>query len=626
MKVFKTLMIVLVAGALVATLIGCGSGADATTSSTQEYTVKKGDISLTITAAGNLALSQTQDLAVDLFYPAGTKGTIGSVLVEEGDSVKEGQVLATLDKDEWNDQLDSLQKTLTTAQRNVTTKDTAVTDAERQLATLQRTVSTKENDVTKKQRDVESKKLLVTSAELSVTSANNTLNQIADVKKAKDAVDYAELNLYIIKMLASGNIVGGLSDIQMQQFADQIGPAMVYLLEVQDEYDNIIRGTGVTTSTDVALLIAQKKYALDQANSALEDAKIAVDDAEAAVTTAQIAVDDANYAVTKQQQTLANARVDLDDATSTLADTQKKLTDAQAKSPEIKAPFDGFVTKINVEGGDEVLNGTVAVTVADPNRFEADILVSEMDIMKVSLGGDATISLNAITGVKLPAKITHIAPTATISSGVVNYVVKVEVDAEAASRLQSAGTSSAATTANTTGQLSAALQRMVDAGRITQEQAETMAQGGGLPEGFSPRAGITLPEGFTPPAGTESLTPSTSQAASQLPSTVTQNFQLKQGLTGTVDLIVAQKSNVLLVPNTALTKAGTQSSVQVVMADGTTEKRIVQVGLSDWQNTEITEGLTEGEKIIVPKGTTTTTTSSSSSQRAPGGGGIFFGR
>ena len=36
--------------------------------------------------------------------------------------------------------------------------------------------------------------------------------------------------------------------------------------------------------------------------------------------------------------------------------TQKKLADAQGKSPEIRAPFDGFVTKVNVAGGDEVLN------------------------------------------------------------------------------------------------------------------------------------------------------------------------------------------------------------------------------------------------------------------------------
>jgi hypothetical protein len=85
-----------------------------------------------------------------------------------------------------------------------------------------------------------------------------------------------------------------------------------------------------------------------------------------------------------------------------------------------------------------------------------------------------------------------------------------------------------------------------------------------------------------------------------------------------VDLIVSQRTNVLLVPNTAITKAGTQSTVQVVTGNNTIEKRAVQIGLADWQNTEITSGLSEGEKIIVPKNTATTATTTTSQQRAPG--------
>jgi membrane fusion protein, macrolide-specific efflux system len=247
----------------------------------------------------------------------------------------------------------------------------------------------------------------------------------------------------------------------------------------------------------------------------------------------------------------------------------------------------------------------VAVTVADPNKFEADILVSEMDIMKISIGGTATISLNAMTGVKLPAKITRMAPTATISSGVVNYTVKVEVDEQAASRLQTAGTTPAAS-ANTTGQ-------------------------GGPSGSFSPRTGttppegFTMPEGFTPLAGMQSPGSSSSRATSQLPSTVTQNFQLKQGLTGTVELVVSQKNNVLLVPNTAITKAGTQRTVQVVKTDGTLEKRTVEIGLADWQNTEITSGLSEGEKIVVTKNTATSASRTPAAQQQ-NPGGILFGR
>jgi macrolide-specific efflux system membrane fusion protein len=76
---------------------------------------------------------------------------------------------------------------------------------------------------------------------------------------------------------------------------------------------------------------------------------------------------------------------------------------------------------------------------------------------------------------------------------------------------------------------------------------------------------------------------------------------------------------VLLVPNTAIPKSGTQSTVQVVTGNTTaTEKRIVQTGLADWQNTEITSGLSEGEKIIVPKTTTAAAATTASQQRAPG--------
>ena len=97
----------------------------------------------------------------------------------------------------------------------------------------------------------------------------------------------------------------------------------------------------------------------------------------------------------------------------------------KSKSPTITAPFDGYITSVKVKGGDEVFKGSVALTIADPNQFEADILVTENDIASVKLDGEATVSLDALSDLTFPAKITWIAPTATVSSGVVNYKVTV---------------------------------------------------------------------------------------------------------------------------------------------------------------------------------------------------------
>jgi macrolide-specific efflux system membrane fusion protein len=633
MKFWKALLVVFVSAVLLVGLFGCSKKAATTT--TTQYTVKRGDISNTITAAGNLALSVTQDVVVNLFYPNGVKGTIASVLVELGDSVKKDQLLVTVDKDEWNDQLATVQQALTTAQRNVTTKNTALTDAQRQLASLQRAVATAQRAVAAAQRQVDLKNLAVTQAQINVQSANSSLNAIAPVATAKDAIDEIKLKLQLAGMGDSTYWITQKYNLQ------------VSLNATIQAYNDLVTGTGVTSSTDVALLIAQKQFAVIQAQSTLIDAQNAVDDALKAVDTAQQAVDDANYAVTKQQLTVTNAQSDLDTANTALASAQKKLTDAQAMSPEIKAPFDGFVTKVNVSGGDEVLNGTVAVTSADPTKFEANILVSEMNIMNVQVGGEATMTLNALSSVTLPAKVTQIAPTATISSGVVNYAVTVNITS-----VMPVSTGSRTTTgnlpsssANATAQFSAALEQAVTSGRITQAQSDALAQqaasGGGLGSGqllqqavqsgrISQAQADALAQAAagggtarTGAASTQSGS-SSSRAPSSLPSSTTQNIQLKQGLSGTVSLILSQANNVLLVPNSAITKTGGQSTVNLMTANNTIEKRTIQTGLSDFQNTQVTSGLNEGDKIQYSKATSAAPATTTA--RPAGGGGIFLGR
>jgi len=105
---------------------------------------------------------------------------------------------------------------------------------------------------------------------------------------------------------------------------------------------------------------------------------------------------------------------------------------------------------------------------------------------------------------------------------------------------------------------------------------------------------------------------------------IPEDFQLREGLTLTVSIIVEERSDVLLVPNAAITSQGGKIYVQVVSADGVTEERSIKIGISDWQFTEVIDGLSEGEQVVVPgAGTATTPTTPQQGGRMPflpGGG------
>ena len=96
-----------------------------------------------------------------------------------------------------------------------------------------------------------------------------------------------------------------------------------------------------------------------------------------------------------------------------------------------------------------------------------------------------------------------------------------------------------------------------------------------------------------------------------------ENFQLREGLTVTVSIIIAEATDVLLVPNGAITTRGQQNYVQVVSSDGSIEERAVTTGISNWQYTEVSEGLSEGEQVVVTGTTSTTTTTQQGG--SPGG-------
>jgi HlyD family secretion protein len=89
---------------------------------------------------------------------------------------------------------------------------------------------------------------------------------------------------------------------------------------------------------------------------------------------------------------------------------------------------------------------------------------------------------------------------------------------------------------------------------------------------------------------------------------------IRPGMTATANIIYDRKNDVLIVPNRVLRRQGRDQVVDVLTAEGKLETRVVQRGLSNDQNTEITSGLSEGDEVVLP-------TTQTRSPNVPGGFG-----
>ncbi|MFC1948027.1 efflux RND transporter periplasmic adaptor subunit [Chloroflexota bacterium] len=541
MKIIRITLGVLILVATLMIITGCRKGVEP--EETEEQTViqpvTRGDLSLDISAVGNLALSQKETLSFEL------SGTVKEILVEEGDYVEEGQVLATLDTSERDDQL----KTLT---RAIETKDQALLQAE----------------------------INYQNSEDALESVNS--QAYADQKKAEAELGVANAEI----SLASTQEI---FDIAESRYLDN------------------------WTVPEHILNYNQKK-------AQLEIAKIALIDAEKTLT--DVSADLEIERETKQKE-LVIKKSQLEDAQQQLDEAVEALEEAQNQEWNVTAPNEGFITRVNLIEGSTIQKGAAAIEIADPDEFEAEVYVSEMDIFNIAIGVPATAKVDAAQTMILPAEVVKISPTATIQQGVVNYAVKIKIRSADDMIVDVGKSMQKAIEDLESGELPPMLKQAVEAGKMTQEEAEEMAEKmknfefPEIPkgeEGESSSGG----RGFAFGDKAFSFGENSSDGNIQFPAgdfgqavTTSGGFQLREGLTVTVSIVTQEVTDVLLVPSAAITMKGGKNYVKVVLPDGTTEDRAIETGVSDWQNTEVISGLSEGEEVEV---TLTSSTSAFESQ------------
>jgi multidrug efflux pump subunit AcrA (membrane-fusion protein) len=389
---------------------GAPGAAGAVDPSAERITVEKGSVENRVVATGKvIARSQT---SIAFARP----GRVAEVIVKEGEKVKAGQALARLDStdlktaadQQWANYLSAL------AAYSQTVKGPTASD--------------------------------ITAAEAAVTSAEAAYNDLGRKPSANSLASLRSTIANAETTLRQRQSAIGTASPELASVTEALQTAEATLKVRQAAYDRrAARDPGVGASSEALdLERATNDWNTARANydRALQNGQVDLERAQNDLARAK-----ADYNARFEKPTaaqFASAQAQIEQAKKNLAALQPaaeliQQRDAQAKqawfgwksaddalkNATITAPFDGLVTKVNINIGDWANTGVGAVQLADfaVPVFEMD--VDEVDLGSVKPGQSARVRLQTYPESPLDATVESVSLVGTTAGAVVTYKVKL---------------------------------------------------------------------------------------------------------------------------------------------------------------------------------------------------------
>ncbi len=384
----RLLFALLVVGIIAAAWFGYGRGRIALArANPAQATLAPGRDASQVSASGKIVPVRWTPLS---FTPGGQV----EVLVEEGQTVAAGQVLARLDDAEQ--------------QHAVHAAKASLALAEADLAQLK--AGTRPEDLAAAQSALDAAQAQLAGA----TAERDRLvkgAQAADLSASQAALDKAQADLKIAQDTYEA-VSNGRSDAKQygvkgrglgaaeEQMRAQLEAARQARDAAQVRLNGLLAGAGDevgAASARVAAALAQREGA-------------------------QAALDKARAGATPEARAAAQARVEM--ARAALERAQAALDQTT-----LRAPFAGTVAGRLARSGEFVAPGQPALIVADLSAWQVETDdLSEEDVARVQAGQAVTITLDALPGVRLAGRVSRIAPKATAGQGGTDFTVTIAVE------------------------------------------------------------------------------------------------------------------------------------------------------------------------------------------------------
>lgn len=362
---------------------------------------------------------------------------VTQLLVEEGDTVRAGDVIAVIDSstveqnitktelslstsaasnsynisdaqrnyDNYREALDSgLNSSLNSAQNTLDSADSALEQAKEDYDT---TIWRMDNGVyTNTQTQYNARE-----------AAQGTYNAAEEKVRNLQAVYDAAKKAYEDAQAAATDSEADTSSLD--------GLQQAYL----DAEAALNAGKAESESARQALEKAQSDFAWAKQNI-IETKQAAIDSAQTSYDTAL-----QNYEVTKLsvEQQLETYKAALDKTKGTTSTASAELELQQLKDSladyTIYAPCDGTVTALNITEGSMVSNGASVATISDLSTMKVAINVDEYSILDTGVGSSVTIMIDSI-GKSYEGTITRVSDIASLNNGVSYFEATVDFTAD----------------------------------------------------------------------------------------------------------------------------------------------------------------------------------------------------
>ncbi len=335
--------------------------------------VQRGDLSITIEATGSLLPPAQYTLAFS------TGGEIVEILVAEGQTVNEGDLLARLDDAKLHLNLEQAELNLQSL-----TSPYAIAEAEKALADAIEVLEDAEYTNWAQQKDNRGAASTIESLEADLILAEDKVEDKQD--KFDELADKPEDNYERAVALSELSVAIEARDAIIRQ--------LNWYLGAPGETDQQILDADVTVAE--ARVLAAEALLAELRGEPLP-------------------LEDETYLSPELTQ-IREARLAVESASLALTETR------------LEAPVDGVVTMLPVHVGEFANPGAPVIELTDLTALEAEVNLDETDMVHIAVGTPVAITVDAFPGTELSGAVTEIALSPDIQSGVVLYSVSVRLD------------------------------------------------------------------------------------------------------------------------------------------------------------------------------------------------------